>query len=98
MNFLQIVYFDNTIGAYLLALGLVALSVVIGRVIYWLFENILTSLTRKTKTKIDDILVDSLRGPAIFLIFYAGFNYRYRTLVLSEGALKVFGNIAYILD
>lgn len=97
LSLLQTTYFNNTIGAYLLAFGIVSISVILGKAIYWLFENILTSLTKKTQTKLDDILVDSLRGPAIFLIFYAGFNYGYRTLILTENATRIFGNIAYIL-
>ena len=91
------VYFGNTILSYLMALGIVAGSIVAGKILYWIISNVVKVFTQKTETKLDDILIEALQGPAIFFLFYLGFNYAYRLLSFPEHVFKVFGNIAYIL-
>ncbi|PIN80076.1 mechanosensitive ion channel protein MscL [Candidatus Woesearchaeota archaeon CG10_big_fil_rev_8_21_14_0_10_32_9] len=91
------VYFGNTILSYLIALGVVAGSIVAGKILYWLISNVVKVFTQKTETKLDDILIEALQGPAIFFLFYVGFNYAYRLLSFPEHVMTIFGNIAYIL-
>jgi len=91
------VYFGNTILSYLIALGVVAGSIVAGKLLYWIISNVIKAFTQKTETKLDDILIEALQGPAIFFLFYVGFNYAYRLLSFPEQVMTVFGNIAYIL-
>ncbi|MGV8162923.1 MAG: mechanosensitive ion channel family protein [Candidatus Nanoarchaeia archaeon] len=97
MGFFEVVWYGNTIGKYLVAIAIIILSVVAGKIAYWIFANILKALTKKTETKLDDIIVDSLNNPVVFFIFYVGFNYAYRLLYLSERALAVCKNISFIL-
>lgn len=97
MSFLDAVYYGNTVENYLIALAIVVGAVIAGKIVYWIFGNILKALTKKTETNLDDILVDSLNNPIVFFIFYLGFNYAYRMLSLSPSAENVFKNISYIL-
>jgi MscS family membrane protein len=97
MGFLEATYYGNTIGQYLIAIAIVLAGVIAGKIVYWIFGNILKVLTKKTKTNLDDILVEALNNPVVFFIFYVCFNYAYRTLYLSDRAGIVFKNISFIL-
>ncbi len=97
MVLLDTVYFGNTLLKYLIALGILAGSIILGKILYWVITNIVKIFTQKTETKLDDILISSLQGPAVFFIFYTGFNVAYRTLSLTDNVLKVFSNISYIM-
>ncbi len=97
MGFLQYELWGNTLGRYAIFLGILVLSFIAGKIVYWLFSNILTALTKKTETKLDDILVEALNSPIVFFVMYGGFHIAYRTLVLGARALTVFGNISFIL-
>ncbi|MGV8168619.1 MAG: mechanosensitive ion channel family protein [Candidatus Nanoarchaeia archaeon] len=97
MGFFEVVWHGNTVGKYLIALAIIILSVVAGKIAYWIFANILKALTKKTETKLDDIIVEALNNPVVFFIFYIGFNYAYRTLSLTERATAVCKNISFIL-
>jgi MscS family membrane protein len=97
MSFLDTTYFGNTIGKYLIALAIIFGGIIVGKIVYWIFGNVLKVFTNKTKTHLDDIIVDSLNNPIVFFIFYLCFNYAYRTLYLSLRAEEILKNISYIL-
>jgi MscS family membrane protein len=78
------VYFGNSVLDYTMALGIVLASIVIGKVVYYLTNNWLRKLTGKTKSKLDDLLIDSLEEPLVFLIFIAGLYLASTTLTLPE--------------
>lgn len=97
MSILSQVYLGNTILQYLIAFAILAGGIIIGRIFYWLFRNVFKAFTVKTKSHIDDLLVEALKGPVVFFIFYLGYNYAYRTLTFSEGTMVFFGKVAFIL-
>ncbi len=97
MSFLDSTLYGNTIGRYLLAIAIVIGGIIVGKIVYWIFGNVLKAFTKKTKTNLDDIIVDSLNNPIVFFIFYLCFNYAYRMLYLSARAETIFKNISFIL-
>jgi MscS family membrane protein len=97
MSFLDATYFGNTVGKYLIAIAIVVGGIIAGKIVYWIFENVLKVFTKKTKTNLDDIIVEALNNPVVFFVFYVCFNYAYKTLFLSARAETVFKNISYIL-
>lgn len=84
-------------GKYLVALAIIAGGIIGGKIAYWIFGNVLKVFTRKTKTNLDDIIVESLNNPIVFFIFYLSFNYAYRMLYLSARAEAICKNISFIL-
>lgn len=97
MAIFSTVYFGNTILSYLIALAIIAGSIIAGKILYWIISTFVKAFTQKTKTDLDDILIEALQGPAIFFLFYIGFNYAYGTLSFPEHVLTVFKNISYII-
>lgn len=59
-------YYGNTVLDYLICFGIILLAVIGAKILYWLSQNVLKKFTSKTKTKIDDIIVDKLEEPLVF--------------------------------
>ncbi len=65
-------FFGNTITQWLITLGLIVFSFVAGKIVYWIFNYCLSYLTRKTETKLDDIIIDLLEEPIVFAVTITG--------------------------
>jgi MscS family membrane protein len=90
-------YFGNTLGRYLLFFGTIGLAVLIGKALYWVFENIIRKFTEKTKTKIDDIIFDAIRKPMILVLVILGIYLGSLLLTLSESMQRFFSNTVEFL-
>ena len=90
-------YYGNTIGDWLFAIILIAISIIIGRILLWFSSTILKKLTKKTETKLDDILIDMIEEPLILIGVLIGTNYSITTLIIEPNVEKVINNILYIL-
>ncbi len=83
-DFLNQIYYGNSVKAWMIALGLIVLSVVIGRIIYWVFSRWLKFLTRKTTSQFDDILIDMIEEPIVAVIILFGMRYATNQLTFSD--------------
>ena len=90
-------YYGNTIGAYMLAFLLIIASVVLARVAYWVIGHVVKRFTRKTKNRMDDILVDMLEEPVVFAIVIIGIWFSLELLHTSDTAQTVIATAYYIL-
>jgi len=82
-------YYGNTVIDWIIAAGYILASVIIGRVIYWLFKLISTKYAAKSKTKLDDILIDMIEEPITFMIVLFGFKYALRSLSFDVPTSRV---------
>lgn len=84
LSFLLDVYYGNTlldwITALLLALGVVVLA----RAVYWFFKNWVKLLARATRSRMDDVVVDLVEEPAVFLIVVFGTQWALGRLTLER--------------
>lgn len=89
LTFLSTTIYDNTIGAYLWAILIILVSFVVARTIYRIFKDLLRRVSKKTDSKVDDILVDSIEEPLTLLVCIAGVWVAAGTLVFPAniGAL-----------
>ncbi len=90
-------YFGNTILDYLIFFAILAVSIVLGKVVYYIIVNFIKKFAEKTETMMDDIIVDALDHPLVFFIFIIGLYVAYNTLNLNESVVLVFSNIVKIL-
>lgn len=97
MEFLNAAYFGNRLLDYILFLAIIGVSIVLGKGVYYVVRNILKKWAEKSETKLDDILIEVLDHPLVFLIFIVGLSIGYRTLTLSEGTAGFFNNLVSIL-
>jgi len=71
-EFLNRVYYSNSIEDWLIALAIFALSPMVAKGGYWIFVNVIKKLTAKTETNLDDIFVDALEKPLLKLLLVLG--------------------------
>lgn len=68
-------HYNNTIVDWTTSLLIFLGAYIFSKLAYWIFGNILKRITAKTKTRIDDILVDLLEKPIIFGLTVFGLWY-----------------------
>ncbi len=87
MEYLNKVFLDNTILEWLIALGYIAGSFIAVKIVYWIISNVIKKLTKKTKTKLDDILIDKLEKPIVYSIILLGYWIAIHDLHFSDKSI-----------
>lgn len=90
-------FYYNTVGEWAIALLILLGSFILAKMIYWIFGNIIKKVTAKTKTKIDDVIVDTLRGPVILGLTIFGLWYGIRQLAFPEGIDEWITNVYHVM-
>lgn len=72
-DYLSQQYLMNTISQWLIAFAYIGGGVIIAKIAYFIFKRISKGFINSTKTKLDDVLVDTLEKPVIFAIAIFGF-------------------------
>ena len=100
-EFLEKTFYHNTIMQWAISFAIVFGAVVIAKILYWLSKNVLKKLTAKTKTKLDDLLIDKLEEPIVLAIVLTGLTIAFNRLNFPD-ALHDWGNkvlhITYTLN
>ncbi|MFH1588165.1 MAG: mechanosensitive ion channel family protein [Candidatus Diapherotrites archaeon] len=65
-------YFGSTVEQYIIFFGILILFALLGKIVYYLMKNHMRKLTEKTKTELDDILIDIIEEPLVLLIVIIG--------------------------
>ena len=90
-------FYGNTIGQYLIAFSIIVGSIVVGRILFWLVAKFVERLTRKTKSKLDDIIVEKSKSPVIFGIVIWGIWFGIHTLTIGPELDRIMSRIYYVL-
>lgn len=59
-------FYGNTIQNYAIAFGIILAGLIAGKLLYWISKKFISKLTKRTKTKLDDIIVDKVEEPVVF--------------------------------
>ena len=97
MEVLHQEFYGNSILNWAIAVGILILSFVVVKMLYWIFLNIISRLTSKTKTNLDDVLIDKLEKPLTYLVLILGYWISIHYLVFKEEVELVLENVAYFL-
>lgn len=65
-------FYMNTVGDWAISLAIIIGTLVAAKVLYWIFGRILKSFVGRTKTKLDDIIVDMLEEPIVLILTIFG--------------------------
>jgi MscS family membrane protein len=79
-------YYGNTVLQWLISLVIILAALVIGRAVYWVTGNVVKKLTEKTKTRLDDLIVDMIEEPVVLVVTVAGAWIGVHRLTLSATA------------
>jgi MscS family membrane protein len=90
--------FEQYIANDYLRTGLILLAVfVVLRFIIWIIQKVFVQLTSKTKTDIDDIIVEKSSKPITILVFLIGVRIALGELPLEESLMAMFVNVLYTM-
>lgn len=99
ISFFSQAYFGNTLTQYIIFFGILLAAVLLSRTIYWLFQHTIKRLTKKTRTRLDDIIIDMIEEPVLVFIILMGFNIGWQFLNF-EAYPRIpvyYGHIFYML-
>lgn len=96
-EFLAKEFYYNTVGDWGITILIILGAVITGKVIYWFFGNVIKKITAKTKSKIDDIIVDMIEEPVILALTIAGLWYGLNRLDFPDGWDIWLGKVYHIL-
>jgi MscS family membrane protein len=86
LSFLEQTFYGNTIAQWGLTLLIILGAFVVGKVLYWFTTNVVRRFTARTKTNLDDLIIDMIEEPIVFAVTVAGIWYGMRQLTLPEMA------------
>jgi MscS family membrane protein len=81
---LSTLFYGNTALQWLLALSGSVLAFIAGKMIYWMLGRWAKALTRRTKTELDDIIIDQLEEPVALALTLAGIRMSVGILTMSD--------------
>ena len=91
-------FYGNTIYQWALSAVMIVGALVVGKVLYWLIGKTIKRLAAKTRTRLDDILVDMCEEPIVFAVVIVGIYYGLRwPLKLSDRTNEVLDKAVYVL-
>jgi MscS family membrane protein len=73
-------FYNNTLSAWLLAGSIIIVFIILGKITYWLCTKVIKRLTSRTKSKLDDIVLDMVEEPVVLSIVLVGIWYALSTL------------------
>lgn len=65
---------DHTVGEWVSALAIATSAWLVGKLLYWLFTVVLKRWTERTKSRADDVIVETIGQPVVLLATVAGFQ------------------------
>ncbi len=94
---LQQTYYSNTLQTWLTSLIIIALSLLLGKIAYWLFSKVVRGFTRRTKAKLDDLIIDMVEEPLVFALIATGIWIGLKQLTLPALLESAISNSYHII-
>ena len=79
-------FYGNTVLDWSRTALIIITALVVGKVVYWLIGKTIKRMAAKTRTRLDDIVVDMAEEPFVLGVVIMGIWYGLSTLTLSETA------------
>jgi len=89
--------FGNNVLQYIYFIGLLLLTLIVAKIVYLLFTKVFRLLAKKTKSKLDDLLIIALQKPVLFGIFIGGLHYSRTVFILTEKMNTIYSQTIEIL-
>ena len=96
-EFFEKAFYGNTIGEWALAIIVFIASLLLSKLVYYLISKVIKQFTKRTKSRLDDIVIDKLEEPVVFAIIITGIWYGLSFLSLPEGLETVKGHAFYFV-
>jgi len=81
MDFFEKQFYHNSLGDWGIALLIIIGVVIATKLVIWFIKNVLKKLSAKTETRLDDLLVEMLEEPIIYIFALGGIWFALKRLV-----------------
>lgn len=95
LDFLQYSYLNNTVQAYLIALGIFIASIIFSVFLNHMVKGVFRKYAMKTKTKLDDTVIHIFQHVVVFIIALGGLYFALKMLTMPE---NLWGTLEKILQ
>lgn len=83
-DFLQRSFYHNSIEAWLISGAIIVGTILLARLAYWIISRMVRSITSRTETKLDDLIIDKMERPAVLGIILIGLSYAVERLHFTD--------------
>ncbi len=91
-------FYGIPLSRFLLFIGTMILFFVVGKIMYKLAQTVGRTITAKSKSNIDDLILDIVEEPIVFIFIIVGLQIAFSFLEITDPLIVgIFGNITYIL-
>ena len=102
MQYLNMIVWDNEIWRWAAYLGIVILSLMVSRVVFFVIRSVVLTFTKRTKTQLDDIILNAIERPTVLVLLascvYLGtFLIRFNDQPLGSSPVVV-GSYAFVIS
>lgn len=87
MNFWESKYYGNTILDYAIVFGIILGAIIVGKILFIISKKVIKKITAKTKTNLDDIIVDKVEEPVVFGMVLGASWYAFNLLKYANPTL-----------
>ncbi len=91
------ILWGNSLQAWFLAGLIIIGAVVLGRLLYWIFNRVIRKHVGRSRTRLDDLVFDMIEEPVTFVVILIGVWYGLNTLTFPEGLTDWIGKIFNVL-
>jgi len=88
---------QNTLVSIITSVLILFGAIILGKLLYWTIGKFVKTLAARTKSGLDDILVDKLEEPVVYGIVILGFYWGFNRLHFTERVDAFFANIFMII-
>ena len=96
-EFLNKDFYGNTIQDWAISFGIILAALIIGKILYWIIGKFVKKAAAKTKSGLDDLLVDKLEEPVVYGLIIIGFYWGFQRLSFGEGIDNFFNHVFIII-
>lgn len=90
-------FYYNTVGQWAISLAIIVGTLVAAKIVYWVFGKIMKKLTSKTKTRLDDIMIDMLEEPIVLVITIAGVWFAINRMSFPDGIQDWISKVYWVI-
>jgi MscS family membrane protein len=96
-HFMSQVYFGNTMDRYIYFFLVIIGAAVMARLIYYFFKNSARNVAKKTKTSLDDVIIDFIEEPITLLFLVGGVFFAFKILIMTPSVTKFVAQVVFIV-
>lgn len=86
-------FYQNSILDWAISFGIILGAILVAKILYWITGKFVKRAASKTKSNLDDLLVDKLEEPVVYAVALIGFFWAITRLTLGSPELDVDGKM-----